>query len=179
MLASVCASAFAGLRSGTWSVNPTDYRYDMSLYFSLASKDYENLDLYEVGAFADDECRGLAEKLDLPDGGSCMYMRIRSNNSQGENISFMMRNKITGETVVLKNKDSESFTFKADEMIGLPSDPYLLTRYFNVNIQAGENGHISFDNGLYAEGSEKNPAPDSVSIQTVAESQEQQSPLLL
>ena len=151
---SVFLSAFAGLRSESWTLNPSDYRYDMSLYFSLASKEYENLDSYEIGAFVGDECRGLAEKLELPDNGSCLYMRIRSNSPEGEEIEFLMRDKKTGETAVLKKDKGSQFLFKSDQKVGLPSDPYVMTRYFNVTVEAGENGTVEFENGLYVEGSE-------------------------
>ncbi|MDE6856624.1 MAG: hypothetical protein K2J34_09185, partial [Muribaculaceae bacterium] len=55
MLVALCVSAFAGLRDGSWEVNPAAFRYDMSLYFKLADEDYEDLDKYEIGAFVGDE----------------------------------------------------------------------------------------------------------------------------
>ncbi|MDE7474511.1 MAG: InlB B-repeat-containing protein, partial [Duncaniella sp.] len=149
---SVCLSTFAALRTEEWTLNPSDYRYDMSLYFTMSSRDYEDLTKYEIGAFVGDECRGLAEKLDLPDNGSCLYMRIRSNTPEGDEIEFRMRDRSTGETVVLKGKDGAAFQFKADQRVGLPSDPYVMMRYFNVTVEAGENGTVAFENGLYAEG---------------------------
>lgn len=152
ILVSVCVSTSAQQRSESWAVNPFDYRYDMSLYFGLSSADNENLDRYEIGAFVEDECRGVAEKFELPDNGSCMYMRIRSNSAQGEEVVFKMRDKETGETVLLKGNDGSPFFFKADQMVGMPSEPYALIRYFNVTVTAGENGSVSFENGMYAEG---------------------------
>ena len=152
LIMSVCLSTFAALRTEEWTLNPSDYRYDMSLYFTMSSRDYEDLTKYEIGAFIGDECRGLAEKLDLPDNGSCLYMRIRSNTPEGDEIEFRMRDRSTGETVVLKGKDGAAFQFKADQRVGLPSDPYVMMRYFNVTVEAGENGTVAFENGLYAEG---------------------------
>ncbi|MDE6290997.1 MAG: hypothetical protein K2M16_05650, partial [Muribaculaceae bacterium] len=80
----VWVSAFAALKSGSWSLNPADFRYDMSLYFRLPDKGLEDLDVYEIAAFIDDNCCGVAERLELTDGESCLYMRIRSNTAQGE-----------------------------------------------------------------------------------------------
>ncbi|MBD5355909.1 MAG: InlB B-repeat-containing protein [Bacteroides sp.] len=149
----VCLTLFAGLRSKAWTVNPADYRYDMSLYFSLATPAYEDLSKYEIGAFINDECRGLAEKLDLPDGGSCLYMRIRSNVAAGEEVTFKLRDKDTGVENILKGPDGEAFQFKSDDMVGMPSSPYLLTPYFQITVSAGEHGKVEFENGLYAAGS--------------------------
>lgn len=52
---SVTASA-----ADTWSVNPSDYRYDMSLYLNVTFAAGEGLDYtqYDVAAFVGDEWRG-------------------------------------------------------------------------------------------------------------------------
>ncbi|MDE5871906.1 MAG: InlB B-repeat-containing protein, partial [Muribaculaceae bacterium] len=154
LVMALCASAFAGLKSGSWSLNPADFRYDMSLYFSLADRSLEDLDSYEIGAFVDDECRGLAEKLELTGGESCLYMRIRSNSAQGAKIEFLLRHKATGECVVLKPENGDDFIFKANDRVGMPSAPFVLARFFNVEIAAGENGSVDFEDGLYKEGSQ-------------------------
>ena len=153
MLVALCVSAFAGLRDGSWEVNPAAFRYDMSLYFKLADEDYEDLDKYEIGAFVGDECRGLAEKLELTEGETCLYMRIRSNQSSGEAIDFLLRNKESGDTVVLKAKDGADFLFKSGDRIGLPSDPFLMTRFYNVSVKSEGKGSVDFADGLYAVGS--------------------------
>ncbi len=154
MIMSVCLSAYASLRSAdAWTLNPSDFRYDMTLYFSMAQKGYENLEAYEIGAFINDECRGLAENLELPEGESCMYMRIRSNNDEAEEVVFKMREKATGKITILESKDAADFLFKPNEMVGLPSDPYILMPYYHVSIVAGDNGSVDFTDGMYAEGS--------------------------
>lgn len=119
-------SFFTSFRAEAWSVNPSDYRYDMSLYFSVSSLEYENLDLYEIGAFIGDECRGIAEKLDLPDGSSCLYMRIRSNSVSGDEVEFKALDKLTDDITILSGAKDEKIFFKPDQMIGLPSSPYML-----------------------------------------------------
>ncbi len=152
LLMSLCVSAFARSRSDEWKLNPSDYRYDMSLYLSLASKDYENLDLYEIGAFVNDECRGVAEKLELPDGGSCLYMRVRSNVSSGETVTFKLRDRESGSTYELAGDGGAPLTFKADEMVGRPSAPYILRIYFNVAVSTDGHGTVDFENGAYPDG---------------------------
>ncbi|MDE6670458.1 MAG: InlB B-repeat-containing protein, partial [Muribaculaceae bacterium] len=144
---------FAAVRSDAWTVNPSEYRYDMSLYFTLSSKEYTDLDKYEIGAFIGDECRGLAEKVELPDEADCMLLRIRSNSTaEGQEVVFKMLNRETDEVMILKGRDGEDFTFKADQTVGLPSAPYILTPYYNVTVKAGAHGTVDFENGMYAEG---------------------------
>lgn len=132
LVMTLCVSAFAGLRDESWSVNPSDFRYDMSLYFRMENKDFEDLSLYEIGAFVDDECRGLAEKLELTQGETCLYMRIRSNVAEGEVLSFYMKDKSTGQIVHIKGEDGSSITFKADSRIGLPSDPFVMSPFYTA-----------------------------------------------
>ena len=150
----VCLSAFAGLRSDdVWTLNPSDFRYDMSLYFTVGSKDFEDLEAYEIGAFIGDECRGIAEKIELPEGGSYLYMRIRSNQDQpDEAVTFFARDKKTGKTVSLKGAESKEFLFKPDTMVGLPSAPFVLIAYYDVTVKAGEHGSVDFTDGSYAVG---------------------------
>ena len=150
----VCLSAFAGLRSDdVWTLNPSDFRYDMSLYFTVGSKDFEDLDTYEIGAFIGDECRGIAEKIELPEGGSYLYMRIRSNQDQpDEAVTFFARDKKTGKTVSLKGDDGGEFLFKPDTMVGLPSTPFVLIAYYDVTVKAGEHGSVDFTDGSYTVG---------------------------
>ncbi len=153
LVMSAFLALFAAVRSDAWTVNPSEYRYDMSLYFSLSSKDYVNLDKYEIGAFIDDECRGLAEKVELDDGADCMLLRIRSNSAAaGQEVVFKMRDRETDTVVILKGMDGESFTFRADQTVGLPSAPYIMSPYYNVTVIAGEHGTVDFESGMYAEG---------------------------
>lgn len=126
----VCVSAFAGLRDESWSVNPSDFRYDMSLYFRMENKDFEDLSSFEIGAFIDDECRGLAEKLQLTQDESCLYMRIRSNKANGEKISFYMKDVKTGQVYTVKGEDGSDLTFKADSRVGTPSQPFVLSPFY-------------------------------------------------
>ncbi len=157
LLMALCVSAFAGLKSDeSWGLNPADFRYDMSLYFSLADKNLEDLEKYEIGAFVDDECRGVAEKLTLSETESCLYMRIRSNEATGEKIEFLLRSKEEGDTAttVLKAVDGSDFEFKADTRVGMPSSPYEMTCFYNVAVITEGKGSVEFTDGLYAFDSE-------------------------
>ena len=146
---SVTASA-----ADTWSVNPSDYRYDMSLYLNVSYANGEKLDYtqYEVAVFVGDECRGVAEVLPLPGGADCLYLRARSNSERGETMTFCYRNKSTGEVKVVEKVD---FAFSSNGSLGMPSSPYevKIVFYHDVAITAGEGGTVNEKGGRLAEGS--------------------------
>ena len=140
--------------STPWTVNPSDYRYDMSLYldvsFAAVKMDYSQ---YDVAAFTGDECRGIAEVLPLGDGKECLYLRARSNQESGETLTFKYYNKETEEILHI---DGVSFTFESNGRLGYPSDPYIvkIIRHFDVNLSAGNGGSINQQGGRLAEGTE-------------------------
>lgn len=146
---SVTASA-----ADTWSVNPGDYRYDMSLYLNVSFANGEKLDntQYDVAVFVGDECRGVAEVLPLPNGTDCLYLRARSNSESGETMTFCYRNKSTGEVKVVEKVD---FAFSSNASLGMPSSPYevKIVFYHDVAITAGEGGTVNEKGGRLAEGS--------------------------
>ena len=146
---SVTASA-----ADTWSVNPSDYRYDMSLYLNVSFANGEKLDYtqYDVAVFVGDECRGVAEVLSLPGGTDCLYLRARSNSESGETMTFCYRNKSTGEVKVVEKVD---FAFSSNASLGMPSSPYevKIVFYHDVAITAGEGGTVNEKGGRLAEGS--------------------------
>ena len=155
LVMALCVSAYAATKTGSWSVNPADFRYDMSLYFALSDRSLEDLEKYEIGAFVDDECRGVAERLELTDGESCLYMRIRSNTAQGAEVEFRIREKDSEEYTLLKPESGEAFIFKSNERVGMPSTPFILDRYFNISVSAAEHGGIvDFTDGWYKQGSQ-------------------------
>ena len=145
---SVAASA-----ADTWSVNPSAYRYDMSLYLDVVFGTGEKLDYtqYDVATFVGDECRGVAEVLPLPTGGNCLYLRARSNSERGESMVFRYRNKATGE---VKDVENVSFAFSSNARLGYPSSPYevKIIIYHDVTLSAGEGGTVSESGGRLAEG---------------------------
>ena len=109
-----------------WQCNVYDYQYDMTAYVDVtvdgvAVSDYDN---YEVAAFCGEECRGVASVEEIPNTEkNYYYLRIRSNQNEGETISFKVYDRekskeysIAGNTV----------TFSAQSMQGYPSSPIVL-----------------------------------------------------
>ncbi len=142
--------------SAPWTVNPNDYRYDMSVYLNVLV-DSEQMDYskYEVAAFVGDECRGIGEPLSLTNGKECLYMRIRSNEESGETLQFRYCEKETGKVFFIPDV---SIQFESNGLIGYPSSPYLIsltnTSYFELSLSAGNGGTVDQESGFYAEDTE-------------------------
>lgn len=117
--------ALGGKAQGThWSVNIYDYQYDMTAYVALttdgeAVSDYSD---YEVAAFCEDECRGIASVQTVGSNNYC-YLRIRSNRQSGETITFKVYQASTATERVVTEQQLE---FKSQNAIGIPSNPYVL-----------------------------------------------------
>ena len=152
LLVAILAGVGAKAQTPAWTVAPSGYRYDMSLYMDVTFKsqpmDYSE---YIVAAFVGDECRGIAETLDLPDGSQCLYMRVRSNQESGETLTFRYRNRTTDEVAPI---EGVSLAFKSNKRVGYPSDPWkvVIERYYDVTIQAGQGGTVSEAGGRLVEG---------------------------
>lgn len=145
------AGAYA---SAPWTVNPGDYRYDMSLYLDVSFKtDKMDYSQYVVAAFVGDECRGVAEVLSLPDDSQCLYLRARSNQETGETMTFKYYNVETEETLPIERV---TFDFKSNGRLGYPSTPHKVTiiYYYDVNLTAGQGGTLDHESDRLAEGTE-------------------------
>ena len=121
----ICLSFTTFLRAqeSGWKVNPYDFQYDMSLYVQMSIEgetvtDYSN---YEFGAFAGDECRGVAEYFSQA-GKSWLYLRVYSNAASDETISIKLYDKKTAEV----SEIHETFKFESQLAYGSPSSPITL-----------------------------------------------------
>ena len=141
--------------STPWTVNPGDYRYDMSIYLDVLDLNSVKLDYsnYEVAVFCDEECRGVAERLLLGDNNECLYLRVRSNQEKGEAMTIKFYNKATEEVLTI---DGFSFEFESNGRLGYPSAPFIVKmgRYYDVILSAGPGGSIDQQSGLFAESTE-------------------------
>ena len=109
-----------------WTVNPHDYKYDMTLYANIVFDGTPITDFshYQVGAFVGDKCRGTAE-VQTKDEAQWLYLRVRSNQPQGENIVLRLRNTDTGEVLNLQ-PESGDITFESQGLGGRPGSPLVL-----------------------------------------------------
>lgn len=116
--------AYAQENVSGWTVNPYEYQYDMTVWGQLniddaVITDYSN---YEVAAFVGDECRGVAE-VNNQGGSSRLYIRIRSNSTSGEKITFKLFDKTEGKP----KRIAETIEFESNGQVGIPSSPTTLT----------------------------------------------------
>lgn len=125
-----------------WSVNPYDYKYDMTVYAKVVYEgaevsDYSN---YEIGAFVGNECRGVGD-VQTKDSYTWVYLRVRSNQASGEKLIFKLYDKSTGRTSVIK--PSQVIAFSSQGMIGKPSSPVTLEKTSYTLGDVNEDGVIS------------------------------------
>lgn len=125
-----------------WSVNPYDYKYDMTIYAKVVYEgvevsDYSN---YEIGAFVGNECRGVGD-VQTKDSYTWVYLRVRSNQASGEKLVFKLYDKSTGRTSVIK--PSQVIAFSSQGMIGKPSSPVTLEKPSYTLGDVNEDGKIS------------------------------------
>lgn len=125
-----------------WSVNPYDYKYDMTIYAKVVYEgaevsDYSN---YEIGAFVGNECRGVGD-VQTKDSYTWVYLRVRSNQASGEKLIFKLYDKSTGRTSVIK--PSQVIAFSSQGMIGKPSSPVTLEKPSYTLGDVNEDGVIS------------------------------------
>lgn len=125
-----------------WSVNPYDYKYDMTVYAKVVYEgtevsDYSN---YEIGAFVGNECRGVGD-VQTKDSYTWVYLRVRSNQASGEKLIFKLYDKSTGRTCVIK--PSQVIAFSSQGMIGKPSSPVTLEKPSYTLGDVNEDGKIS------------------------------------
>lgn len=125
-----------------WSVNPYDYKYDMTIYAKVVYEgaevsDYSN---YEIGAFVGNECRGVGD-VQTKDSYTWVYLRVRSNQASGEKLIFKLYDKSTGRTSVIK--PSQVIAFSSQVMIGKPSSPVTLEKPSYTLGDVNEDGKIS------------------------------------
>ena len=125
MVAALCSLLTLGAQADDahWTVSAHDYEYDMTAYVALtdngtAVTDYDG---YEVAAFCGDECRGVA-KWRTVQNHTYGYLRIRSNRNVSETINF----KVYVKASQTEATTDFSLTFKALDVVGLPSSPQVL-----------------------------------------------------
>lgn len=106
-----------------WQYDTRGFEYDMAAYFQLGKDNAVITDYadYEVAAFVGNECRGVAEFLS-EDQIQYGYIRIRSNKTTGETVTFKVYQPSTGKTLFV----TETIAFESLVLEGLPSSPKIL-----------------------------------------------------
>ena len=131
----------AGTLAAHLTVNPHAFRYDMTVYALLQMNgtvltDYSG---YEIAAFCGDECRGVAKVQVTTDGTPYLYIRIYSNETQGETISF----RAYRQSEVTEQNLPETCIFESGSLVGTPGEPLVLTMVSIIRGDANGDGMVS------------------------------------
>ncbi len=132
ILCCLCVALWASALSAQthFTCNPNQFQYDMTVYFQLTDDEQvvTETDKYEVAAFVGDECRGVGEFLTVKDGNEqdvkYGYLRVRSNVEGNETVTFKVYDK--NAEVEYDLTPASAVTFSSDDVIGLPSYPFVL-----------------------------------------------------
>lgn len=128
-----------------WQCDIHGYEYDMTVYFRLQQgeeviTDYSD---YEVAAFVGSECRGVSEIQTVTKSDDSKvqygYLRIRSNQPEGESVTFKAYQSSKHKTLYLK----ETISFKSLGVEGLPSAPLILTVGDAIKGDANGDGTVN------------------------------------
>lgn len=131
-----------------WQCNPSDFEYDMTVIVSLEldNATITNLSNYEIAAFCGDECRGTITADDILDAGTSQvgYLRVRSNASSGESITFKVYDKTEQKEISVQNT---KITFSNNATQGTPSSPFKLdiTQRYVLGDVNGDGKITTFD----------------------------------
>ena len=114
------------VQAAHWECNIHAFQYDMTVYATLQlnGTTVTNPDAYEIAAFCGDECRGVAS-IETISGTdiSFYYLRVHSNTTTGETITFKCYDTTTKEEVPI----NENLEFTSQAVTGYPSQPFFLT----------------------------------------------------
>jgi hypothetical protein len=120
-----------------WEFNPRQYRYSMTLTGVL--KDYiteEEASSYAFMIFSGDEIRGTALETYVPViEEKLVFLMIHSNEPVGEVLSVSILDMDEGITY----QSNEEIIFSSNDMMGTPTDPFILTR---SPLQEGDFGYV-------------------------------------
>ena len=110
-----------------WSCDIHAYQYDMTVYIQLkyGGKVLSDYSDYEIAAFCGEECRGEATILTTQQGDvktSVLRIRVRSNDINGDEITFRAYQKSSTEEMLLE----EVLVFESLKVEGSPSEPLVL-----------------------------------------------------
>ena len=139
-----------GAHTQHWTCNPYDWQYDMALYFTVSINNMHISDLsgYEVAAFCGEECRGVATVNTVEKEGATFsygYLRIRSNQTLGEKITFKMYDYVKGEEMLIE----DTMEFVSNGVEGLPSNPIVMRCVSYLRGDTNGDGNVNMDDATF------------------------------
>lgn len=111
----------------SWDCDPTRYEYNMTITGVVDGAGGTGSGL--IGGFVNDECRGMANSIDVEWSEEPVYFLMIHNNQPGDVITFRTLSA-DGETEVLLK---EQMDFQPDAVIGNVAEPYFWTLEVTAN----------------------------------------------
>ena len=104
-----------------WTVDPYSYEYSMNIIgkVSLSSSIVDQQNSY-IGAFAGEECIGVAQPIPYSGGYQYFFLSVYSNSASGENINFRF---LDDQGVV--HSIANNILFSSDQILGSIESPFL------------------------------------------------------
>lgn len=140
-LISLLALCSVYAQNSHWHCDIRSFQYDMTVYGNLSINGIA-LDAsadYEIAAFYDNECRGVAtvETIEATKE-TYYYLRIRSNVSDGETITLKCYDKAKQCELTL----DATVSFESQGIKGYPSNPFVLTGAYTYKVDYVVDGEV-------------------------------------
>jgi gliding motility-associated-like protein len=123
ILVSAIGSAYA--QAPSWSVNPSEYEFSMTVTALLNADGRLSANKQDkVAAFINGVCRGVASPSDFTAAeGNIVFLQVYSNSILGEAVVFQIYDANANAVVDAGN----TLTFRNDENTGTIASPYIIT----------------------------------------------------
>ena len=133
-----------------WSVNPADYRYNMSVFGKMRFNTVFSTDKEDMlAAFQNGKCIGVANNsYDRDHDMWYTFLTVYNNEKQADNIEFRMWDASTGKIYLATPTPERTITFINDGVVGTAKEPIVFDGkeifFQNISLVEGWNW-ISFN----------------------------------
>ena len=124
-----------------WTVNPADFKYNMSVFGKLyINKVYSSDDEDMLAAFSGGKCVGVCNNRYYKQNDMYYAMlTVYSNDVNGSDLEFRIWDASTGQTYIAQSE--KPISFENNAVVGSPSQPVLFTakdyRVQNISLNEG------------------------------------------
>jgi len=124
-----------------WTVNPADFKYNMSVFGKLyINKVYSSDDKDMLAAFSGGKCVGVCNNRYYKQNDMYYAMlTVYSNDVNGSDLEFRIWDASTGQTYIAESE--KPISFENNAVVGSPSQPVLFTakdyRVQNITLNEG------------------------------------------
>jgi len=140
-----------------WELNPLAFEYSANITSVLHHEGQISDQEIVLGAFVDDECRGIAEAIEV--WGQPMYFLTVYANTSGEDLSFKAYFPTSGTEVEIP----ATLSFVNNQVLGNPNQPYIL-QLPSLGLDVPKNLRLTLQDGQISLIWDEVPGADSYKI---------------